>query len=422
MGPKKISAKKLDSIQDPIFKSVVSIPPNERLHDWELPITETTKLFHRPQMALRIAKYISPPDPSMLTVQGIMSNYYYNNAELFNICEPIGIIKRIKSGTNKPKTQAGFKYNKLDDDVRGFDSQITLWVDQQPFNGESGSVFKVKLFNGVNGIGKIQIPGIKNINETIDIIRYLRDFINKQNFIHNNMDLLEPLMPKKFIDIIYSCIKPIIDEPVAENVYEFGYSRKCVLRVPAGKLINFNKLNEVINDTYNQQRLNNQENIVENFKYTQMFNSLLPIGKQLSKNIMQLIYKKLNRNPLYDIVWPISGPAEDNKGQRKCTVLIFNPRHGNDEKKYSTIVFNSVPKDRGGNIITASSTSDVWEYSILLTGSADERHINYIYRFVWEFLNFYQDTIFYDNDDNIYTDHNIKLYRKIIELEQQIYV
>jgi hypothetical protein len=85
-------------------------------------------------------------------------------------------------------------------------------------------------------------------------------------------------------------------------------------------------------------------------------------------------------------------------------------------------VFNSVPKDRGGNIITASSTSDVWEYSILLTGSADERHINYIYRFVWEFLNFYQDTIFYDNDDNIYTDHNIKLYRKIIELEQQIYV
>jgi hypothetical protein len=409
--PAKVSTKKLESINDAIFSSVKAKEGD--FHPWEHKLT-SNNLYFKPISADRIVKNISYPSPSMLTVQGLLTNYHFSNKELYNICNPVGYVKRIKSGTNPPKNQPGFIYDIKDDTVKGFDSQISFWISQEVFNGNSKGIFKVKIFNNVNGVGKIQIPGIKNIKDAYKIVKFIRNFINNQNIIYHKLHYLLLKLPAKLLKIVHSYIKPIINIPNKKDIYEFGYSRKCIMKVPAGKLINFNNLNNTINTIYNNQRLNEQTNFINNFNMLQYENIIQ------DKKIKQLIYNA-GRNPLYDIVWPISGPPEDNKGQRKCTFLIFNPRFGNDEKKYSTIVFNSVPKDSNGKNITMASNGEFWEYSILMNGSADIRHINYIHRFIWELLNCFQDYIFYNKNDNIYTEDNLNTYRKIIELENTLF-
>jgi uncharacterized protein YcgL (UPF0745 family) len=202
---KKIHSKKIGSIEDPIFKTV--LPKNDdNYHNWEKNIDGNTKLW----FTGKIIKNISYPSPSMLTVQGILTNFHFTTKELYLICNPISYVKRIKSGNNPPKNQPGFVYNKTDDDVRGFDSQITLWISQEYFNKKSNGVYKVKIFNNVNGVGKIQIPGIKNINDTINIVKYVRNYINSQNFIYHNLHLLIDRVPNKLIKMIYENIFQIV--------------------------------------------------------------------------------------------------------------------------------------------------------------------------------------------------------------------
>lgn len=394
------SKKTIDNINDKINIRILPKAPNENLHSWEMPIS--AELYEKYKH--NIVQNITYPEASMLTTQGILKNFNLNNVMLFEICQPINNIKRIKTlikGENCIKNQPGFKYDLADDNVAGFGSQISFWIgtsikssDRHNKNelfpdaekNEGEQIYKAKIFNSVNGESIIQIPGVNDLNVTYEIIKYIRYEINK---------VLEKIKI------------PLISEISRDTVIELGYSRKSVIEVNSGKLIDFIKLNDCITDVYNRQRSDNNY-----WFYAMQMRYKLPAPIKL------LIYKyyKESSNSLFENIWPIVGPPEDNKGQKKCIFYIYNPRYGSTDVKTSRIEFNSVPKNKDGKQTTEIGPNIKWYYSIIMNGSADTRHINYIHRFLWEFLNYYQEKIFYDKN-NEYSNEVKLIINKILEME-----
>jgi hypothetical protein len=388
--PRKVSE------QNGIYKDICAKKPQDDLRDWE---KNTNDLYYEN----RIIKSFSEPVVSTSVVQGYLRNYYFNYDDLYNLCEPTEMVVRIKT-SGKFKNFPGYVYDKKDDNTRDFDSQVTFWVISKPFNNLNG-IFKVKIFNGKEdgvNIAKIQIPGIQDINYMIKIMRFLKDYIN--GFIAEDERTKLLNLPDRITNIInqYLTEYPLIEEPLESDIHEFGGGRKCVYSVPTGMVINFDVLNECIKNVYDNQQEKTQERFLKNFKLYQYF-----INGRLNKKILDMIYKK-GRNPLHDVIWPIVLDQEKQE-LNKSILYILTPRYGIDNIKWSRICFNNIPKDSNDNRLTANSNEKYWYYSVLITGSADQRHITYMYRFIRELLNYYQDKIFYTKGRYLYTPEKIQL-------------
>jgi hypothetical protein len=358
------SKKPISCVNHVLYGIIKPIQPGENIREWEKTISMETnfKLVNRPienpnreSINHRIFS-ITIIKPTMILIQDIFNNLNYKNSELFSYCEPAGRIKLIETVINNKKVikpedykfdvQKKNKKKTTKTNIRdGFGSQVSFWID----SADKTKQYKVKVFNG----GKIQVPGVVDKNDIIDVIEYLRNFLNER----------------------LSAIQGFIPITISPNsMTDLGEARKCDLIIPEDISIDFFEL---------------KKRLIE-----------------VKQNQMLSITQK-STNPLFDIIWPIF-KIDGDPYQKKCFFNVFNPRYGVDKITMSRIEFNSIKKEKNG----------VFYYSIILSGSADERHINYIYRFLWEFFSRYQNYIFYKKNSE-FDEVDISLYKEIEALKKR---
>jgi hypothetical protein len=355
---------------NPVYNSVKALAPNENLHEWELPIDINSKirLYNRPSnyaessssSAIPIFS-LSIPKPTMLLVENIIKNHHMKNNEVFNMCEPEDRVILIETSIDNKKK---YKPANFDFSLYKKAKKKTAAKSREGFGSQIS-------FWILDEIDSDKIHKVKIFNGSDEGSRVQIPGVTNKGIIINIFNYLIEYLNKYIKD---SQI-PLV---TFDTIKELGESRKCNIVIPEDIFIDFGELRNCLKDV----------------KRLQAESLTAPTS-----------------NPLFQIIWPIF-KVSGKPFQKKCKFSIYNPivdGKKNNKIPATNIEFNSIKKEN----------NSIFYHSIIFSGKAEERHINYVYRFLWEFLSCYQHRIFYKKNSEFDKD-DLNLFEEIMKLEKKI--
>lgn len=347
---------KNNKIIHPLYGSIKPLGDNEKMRDME---SNGYKLSKRPKKKI----VIIPPVINMKTVDYKMNFKApfdnMKNEQIFNLFTVSEKIKTIETKINNKS-----KFKTIDPEFKSkrtvLGSQITFHVGQ----------FKIKLFNILNGICTIQIPGVTDETSIEIQINILRNELNKMLKTDDQTE--------------------IVSAPYDHDIK--GFSAKCVLQLEKGHSVNFKNLFIALNEVKDLQHAS--------FIRRNDTNSNLSSPCSDEKNNLSewatsplSIDNQIELEPVERIIWPIYN-IDGMMMRKKCNFHIYTPIINCDFMQKVRIDINSKEK----NIEEHKDTSN---YSIIIAGRCQMRQLRYIYYFLWEFFIKYEDQIIYKESEYV---------------------
>lgn len=358
----------LKDVVDVVNKQVTPLADNVSIHPME---TSGYAVRHLPKVVNEQPVFmLTNPEPRMMTLQLQLPNMGFSAETLFArmtwgdrlIGMEIGKPRRIKFNS---EYHSWFDHSP---DKNAFGSQITMYVLS---NFANSYFFKVKMFNSVDNICKVQVPGARDYMGAIEVTTYLQQLINKQ---------LAPPMP--------------VQPPV--NLEIFLIQARSTLQLLRGLHLNFEELTKVLRETHHNQRLNGAAGRFRVLQASASNNNASTSNNNASASNNNNNTTNNNNDdisPCDDLVWPLD-PPESDIDQNQCVVYVFTPVFGCATVKKLRVYFAGKQKPVRDNPQRV-------EYSILISGRGQIRHITYIYHLIWEILGRYQDRLLYSEDQHI---------------------